>query len=135
MFKPNGTKSAKVQRVMLSPKKVAKHQATVHEVLYFLLLVTFGTCLSLFQVAELLADKIEQNRCFSILRSDLIYICIADIVKTTQPLVVYLFRAGVLFSIENAKFWPNLIFSRIHALFGVFFINLNNMVVYQNGEI
>ena len=74
MFKPNGTKSAKVQRVMLSPKKVAKHQATVHEVLYFLLLVTFGTCLSLFQVAELLADKIEQNRCFStlILRSGLV---------------------------------------------------------------
>ena len=33
MFKPNGTKSAKVQRVMLSPKKVAQHQATVHEVL------------------------------------------------------------------------------------------------------
>ena len=35
MFKPNGTKSAKVQRVMLSPKKVAKHQATVQEVLNF----------------------------------------------------------------------------------------------------
>ena len=33
MFKQNGTKSGKVQRVMLSPKKVAKHQATVHEVL------------------------------------------------------------------------------------------------------
>ena len=33
MFKPNGTKSGKVQRVMLSPKKVAQHQATVHEVL------------------------------------------------------------------------------------------------------
>ena len=38
MFKQNGTKSGKVQRVMLSPKKVAKHQATVHEVLDFLLL-------------------------------------------------------------------------------------------------
>ena len=35
MFKQNGTKSGKVQRVMLSPKKVAKHQATVHEVLDF----------------------------------------------------------------------------------------------------
>ena len=35
MFKQNGTTSAKVQRVMLSPKKVAKHQATVHEVLDF----------------------------------------------------------------------------------------------------
>ena len=35
MFKQNGTKSAKVQRVMLSPKKVAKHQATVQEVLNF----------------------------------------------------------------------------------------------------
>ena len=70
MFKQNGTKSAKVQRVMLSPKKVAKHQATVYEVLDLFIagqLVTFGTCLSVSQVAELLANKIEQNRCFSTL--------------------------------------------------------------------
>ena len=69
-FKQNGIKSAKVQRVMLSPKKVAKHQATVYEVLDLFIagqLVTFGTCLSVSQVAELLANKIEQNRCFSTL--------------------------------------------------------------------
>ena len=93
---------------MLSPKKVAKHQATVHEVLDFCCWShLFGTCLSLSQVAELLADKIEQNRCFStlILRSDLIYICIADIIHNHTTGGNVLFRAGVLFSIENAYFW------------------------------
>ena len=58
-------------------------------------------------------------------------------VPTTQPDVAYFFRAGVLFSIENAKFWP------ILTNLGYFVANLrtfwctglNNVAVYQNGQI
>jgi len=52
--------------------------------------------------------------------------------------VVYFFLAGVLFSIENAKCWPNLanfdqfwLFCReFTEFFGVLFIDLNNAAVY-----
>ena len=55
-----------------------------------------------------------------------------------QPAVVYFFLAGVLFSIENAKCWPNLanfdqfwLFCReLTEFFGVLFIDLNNAAVY-----
>ena len=55
-----------------------------------------------------------------------------------QPAVVYFFLAGVLFSIENAKCWPNLanfdqfwLFCReFTEFFGVLFIDLNNAAVY-----
>ena len=55
-----------------------------------------------------------------------------------QPAVVYFFLAGVLFSIENAKCWPNLanfdqfwLFCReFTVFFGVLFIDLNNAAVY-----
>ena len=55
-----------------------------------------------------------------------------------QPAVVYFFLAGVLFSIENAKCWPNLanfdqfwLFCReLPEFFGVLFIDLNNAAVY-----
>ena len=55
-----------------------------------------------------------------------------------QPAVVYSFLAGVLFSIENAKCWPNLaifdqfwLFCRkFTEFFGELFIDLNNAAVY-----
>ena len=55
-----------------------------------------------------------------------------------QLAVVYFFLAGVLFSIENAKCWPNLanfdqfwLFCReFTEFFGVLFIDLNNAAVY-----
>ena len=56
----------------------------------------------------------------------------------SQPAVVYFFLAGVLFSIENTKCWPNLanfdqfwLFCReFTEFFGVLFIDLNNAAVY-----
>ena len=41
-----------------------------------------------------------------------------------------LFQEGVLFSTENAKFWPILaILPRLYAVFGVLITGLNNAVV------
>ena len=58
--------------------------------------------------------------------------------RPPQPAVVYFFLAVVLFSIENAKCWPNLanfdqfwLFCReFTEFFGVLFIDLNNAAVY-----
>ena len=55
-----------------------------------------------------------------------------------QPAVVYFFLAGVLFSIENTKCWPNLanfdqfwlFCCEFTEFFGVLFIDLNNAAVY-----
>ena len=55
-----------------------------------------------------------------------------------QPAVVYFFLAGVLFSIENAKYWQNLAnfdqfwlcCREFTKFFGVLFIDLNNAAVY-----
>ena len=44
-----------------------------------------------------------------------------------------LFQAGVLFSKENAKFWP--ILTSFGALFGVIFTGPKSAVVYQNWQI
>ena len=55
-----------------------------------------------------------------------------------QPAVVYFFLAGVLFSIENAKFWPtsaNLVYFVANLrTFWCTFTGVTN-VVYQNGQI
>ena len=43
-----------------------------------------------------------------------------------------LFQEGVLFSTENAKFWPILaILPQLYAVFGILIKGLNNAVVYQ----
>ena len=56
--------------------------------------------------------------------------------------MVYFFWAGVIFSTENAKAWSFLanfdllaIMSEIYVLIGVLFTGLNNVAVYQNGQI
>ena len=71
----------------------------------------------------------------------LVWACVSHssyLSQLPQPAVVYFFLAGVLFSIENAKCWPNLanfdqfwLFCReFTEFFGVLFIDLNNAAVY-----
>ena len=64
---------------------------------------------------------------------------ISNRATTTQLAVVYFFRASVLFTIENAKFWPILTnlgcFVANLRFFCILFTVLNNVAVYQNGQL
>ena len=57
------------------------------------------------------------------------------LLEPPQPVVVNFFRAGVNFSIENVKFRP--IVTNFWAILSGIFVpfGLNNVAVYQNGQI
>ena len=72
-----------------------------------------------FQVMSL--DMISDRQTLTFLSTDLANLCPLGLISTVNETLCTFFLAGVLFSIENAKFWPNMaILSLIYALFGVF---------------
>ena len=88
----------------------------------------------LFVYARARLGKRETDRCVAVQE----YNHSSYLSQLPQLAVVYFFLAGVLFSIENAKCWPNLanfdqfwLFCReFTEFFGVLFIDLNNAAVY-----